>query len=189
MQHLNKENYNTENADAKQPDLISLRGRIDEIDREIVRLYEERMQVTDEVGEYKIRTGRKVYDKDREKAKIEKVRELAHSEFTRKGVTELFSQLMSMSRKRQFAMLEKAGVHGRLPFIEIEDLEDKIIEVEAEIKNILDTNPYLYKWLLKDDTATKRRKQEYLDEIADYEIYSTQLDEVLGMFKIERKLS
>ena len=73
--------------------------------------------------------------------------------------------------------------------IEIEDLEDKIIEVEAEIKNILDTNPYLYKWLLKDDTATKRRKQEYLDEIADYEIYSTQLDEVLGMFKIERKLS
>ena len=129
MQHLNKENYNTENADAKQPDLISLRGRIDEIDREIVRLYEERMQVTDEVGEYKIRTGRKVYDKDREKAKIEKVRELAHSEFTRKGVTELFSQLMSMSRKRQFAMLEKAGVHGRLPFIEIEDLDRENIRV------------------------------------------------------------
>ena len=129
MQHLNKENYNTENADEKQPDLISLRGRIDEIDREIVRLYEERMQVTDEVGEYKIRTGRKVYDKDREKAKIEKVRELAHSEFTRKGVTELFSQLMSMSRKRQFAMLEKAGVHGRLPFIEIEDLDRENIRV------------------------------------------------------------
>ncbi len=83
--------------------------------------------------------------------------------------------------------LQKKGVEE--VDIEIEDLEDKIIEVEAEIKNILDTNPYLYKWLLKDDTATKRRKQEYLDEIADYEIYSTQLDEVLGMFKIERKLS
>ena len=96
-------------AQVQNQDLIKLRSRIDQIDREIVRLYEERMQVTDEVGEFKIRTGRKVYDKDRERAKIETVKGLAHSDFTRKGVAELFSQLMSMSRKRQFAMLEKAG--------------------------------------------------------------------------------
>ena len=142
---MSTENYNAENADRKQPDLISLRDRIDEIDREIVRLYEERMQVTDEVGEYKIRTGKKVYDKDREKAKIEKVRELAHSEFTRKGVTELFSQLMSMSRKRQFAMLEDAGVHGRLPFIEIEDLDRENIRVVFQGEEGTDVgNPGLF---------------------------------------------
>ena len=105
-------------AQVQNQDLTELRSRIDQIDREIVRLYEERMQVTDEVGEFKIRTGRKVYDKDRERAKIETVRGLAHSDFTRKGVAELFSQLMSMSRKRQFAMLEKAGFEVKRMFIQ-----------------------------------------------------------------------
>ena len=116
-------------AQVQNQDLIELRSRIDQIDREIVRLYEERMEVTDQVGEFKIRTGRKVYDKDRERAKIETVRGLAHTEFTRKGVAELFSQLMSMSRKRQFAMLEKAGLPGRTPFIEIDDLDRENIRV------------------------------------------------------------
>ena len=122
---------NTEKREAQQSalDLAELRSRIDEIDRDIVRLYEERMQVTDQVGEFKIRTGRKVYDKDRERAKIETVRELAHTEFSKKGVTELFSQLMSMSRKRQFAMLEKAGLPGRTPFIEIDQLDRENIRV------------------------------------------------------------
>ena len=115
----------TDNTEQRQQnrELDCLRKQIDRIDRELVRLYEERMQAADQVGEFKIRTGRKVYDKERERAKIETVRSLAHSEFSRKGVTELFSQLMSMSRKRQFAMLENAGIPGRTPFIEIEDLE------------------------------------------------------------------
>ena len=122
---------NTEKREAQQSalDLAELRSRIDEIDRDIVRLYEERMQVTDLVGKFKIRTGRKVYDKDRERAKIETVRELAHTEFSKKGVTELFSQLMSMSRKRQFAMLEKAGLPGRTPFIAIDQLDRENIRV------------------------------------------------------------
>lgn len=116
-------------AQVQNQDLTELRSRIDQIDREIVRLYEERMEVTDQVGEFKIRTGRKVYDKDRERAKIETVRGLAHSDFTRKGVAELFSQLMSMSRKRQFAMLEEAGMPGRTPFIEIDNLDRENIRV------------------------------------------------------------
>ena len=122
---------NTNNTDKNTnlPDLEELREEIDRIDLEIVRLYEERMQVSDQVGEYKIRTGRKVYDKDREKVKLEKVRSLAHTEFNKKGITELFSQLMSMSRKRQFAMLEEAGVPGRTPFIEIEALDSENIRV------------------------------------------------------------
>ena len=116
-------------AAMQQTDLDTLRRKIDQIDRQIVSLYEERMQVTDRVGEYKIRTGRKVYDRDRERAKIEAVRGLAHTEFSRKGVTELFSQLMSMSRKRQFAMLEEAGLPGRTPFIEIPELDRKNVRV------------------------------------------------------------
>ena len=40
-------------------DLLQLRGEIDRIDREIVRLFEQRMEVTDEVGRYKIENGKR----------------------------------------------------------------------------------------------------------------------------------
>lgn len=51
--------------------------------------------------------------------------EKASSEFNKKGVRELYEQLMSMSRKLQYQQLVKAGALGRLPFIEIESLDAK----------------------------------------------------------------
>ena len=39
-------------------DLLELRDEIDKIDREIVRLYEERMKISQQVAEYKITTGK-----------------------------------------------------------------------------------------------------------------------------------
>ena len=110
-------------------DLKELRNRIDEIDREIVRMFEERMKVTDEVGAYKVETGRKVFDRERETAKIESVRAMAHGDFNKHGVEELFNQLMSMSRKRQYALLEQKGAGGRLPFIAVDKLELEGIRV------------------------------------------------------------
>lgn len=47
-------------------DLSVLRDRIDDIDRQIVALYEERMKVSEMVGRFKIENGRKVFDKKRE---------------------------------------------------------------------------------------------------------------------------
>ena len=44
-------------------DLMKLRESIDEIDSEIVRLYKERMDISKHVAEYKITTGKKVFDK------------------------------------------------------------------------------------------------------------------------------
>ena len=52
----------------------------------------------------------------------------------------------------------------------IEAIEDKIAIAEEEISNIISTNPYLYKMLLEDAVEITRRKQEYLDEIASYEM-------------------
>lgn len=110
-------------------DLQELRGEIDAIDREIVRLFEDRMRVSTEIGRYKIENGRKVFDKERERQKIAAVKELAHGDFNRHGVEELFDQIMSMSRKKQYAMLEEKGAGGRLPFIMIDDLERENIRV------------------------------------------------------------
>lgn len=103
--------------------LEELRVQLDEIDNEIARLFEERMKVCGEVGEYKIQSGKKVLDKQRENNKLADVASKVNGEFNKKGIQELYTQLMSMSRKLQYQKLVEAGALGRLPFIAIESLE------------------------------------------------------------------
>ena len=104
-------------------DLLTLRGQLDEIDAQIVKLYEERMEISSRVADYKIETGKKVFDKTREEEKLQKVRELTHNEFNAHGVQELFEQIMSASRKLQYSKLSEAGALGRLPFIGVDSLD------------------------------------------------------------------
>ena len=104
-------------------DLTELRGQLDEIDAQIVALYEKRMDVCTEVARYKIDTGKKVFDRVREQEKLAKVKSLTHDEFYGRGVEELFEQIMSVSRKLQYKMLTESGVQGRLPFIGVDELE------------------------------------------------------------------
>lgn len=104
-------------------DLLELRGQLDEIDEKIVALYEERMTISAKVADYKIETGKKVFDKVREEEKLKKVRSLTHDPFNAHGVQELFEQIMSMSRKLQYKKLVEAGSLGRLPFIGVDRLE------------------------------------------------------------------
>ena len=103
-------------------DLTDLREQIDGIDQQIVELYERRMDISRQVAEYKIETGKKVFDKEREEEKLRKVKSLTSDEFSRHGVEELFEQIMSMSRKLQYKMLAEKGSIGRLPFMEVDSL-------------------------------------------------------------------
>ena len=104
-------------------DLQELRRKIDEIDSQIVSLYEQRMDISKEVAEYKIETGKKVFDKVREEEKLRAVKALTHNEFNSLGVEELFEQIMSMSRKLQYRLLTEKGSAGRLPFIGVDTLD------------------------------------------------------------------
>ncbi|MCM1123796.1 MAG: prephenate dehydratase [Eubacterium sp.] len=104
-------------------DLLELRGELDKIDEQIVKLYEERMEISSQVADYKIETGKKVLDKAREEEKLRKVCSLAHNEFNAHGIQELFEQIMSMSRKLQYNKLAESGAHGRLPFIGVDRLD------------------------------------------------------------------
>ena len=104
-------------------DLLQLRDQLDVIDKQIVELYEQRMDVCAQVAEYKIETGKKVFDKEREEQKLRKVKSMTHNEFNSRGVEELFEQIMSMSRKLQYKMLTERGNIGRLPFIGVDKLE------------------------------------------------------------------
>lgn len=104
-------------------DLLELREQIDEIDADIVRLYEKRMEISKQVAEYKIETGKKVFDKTREEEKLRKVKGLTHNDFNSHGIEELFEQIMSMSRKLQYQLLAEHGSTNKLPFIGMDCLE------------------------------------------------------------------
>nr|WP_294492148.1 prephenate dehydratase [uncultured Mediterraneibacter sp.] len=103
--------------------LEELRKRLDKIDDQIAALYEQRMQVCGAVGEYKVKAGRKVFDRQREQEKLSDVSSKVSGDFNKKGIRELYQQLMSMSRKLQYQQLVEAGALGRLPFIRMHDLD------------------------------------------------------------------
>lgn len=109
--------------------LVELREQIDAIDLQIVDLFEQRMKISEEVASYKISNGKKVFDKERERQKITSLKALAHNDFNRHGIEELFQQIMSMSRKLQYQMLAKSGAAGRLPFIAVDDIDRTNIRV------------------------------------------------------------
>lgn len=106
-------------------DLNELRVEIDNVDRQMVELFEKRMDIASRIADYKIANGKKVFDREREIQKIKAVKELAHSDFNKIGVEELFSQLMSVSRKLQYQKLSDVGASGHLPFIPIDSIDKK----------------------------------------------------------------
>ncbi len=104
-------------------DLQDIRQDIDKIDKKIVDLYKERMQLTSEVASYKIATGKQVLDRERELSKLTFLETLADSDFTKHGVRELFEQIMSTSRKKQYQLLTACGKIEDLGFTEIPSLQ------------------------------------------------------------------
>ncbi len=110
-------------------DLLVLRDEIDKIDRQMVELFEKRMEICGQVAEYKINTGKKVLDRERELQKLNTLGTLASSEFNKHGVTELFQQIMAMSRKLQYQLLEQNGVKGRLDFTCVDQIDKTGVRV------------------------------------------------------------
>ncbi len=113
----------------KHLDLMECRNKLDQIDRKIVRLFEERMTVCGDVAQYKIETGKAVYDAGREKQKIAAVRELAGSEFNKQAVQEIFSQLMTISRRFQYGCLAACQKASSAGFTEVGSLKKENVRV------------------------------------------------------------
>lgn len=106
-------------------DLLELRDEIDVIDKQIVDLYQQRMVIAAQVAEYKIETGKKVFDKERENSKLDTLTALGDTAFNKHGIRELFEQIMSMSRKRQYQLLTEHGMYEKPDFEEVETLDYK----------------------------------------------------------------
>lgn len=101
-------------------DLQMSREKIDKIDDEILKLFEERMNIAKDVAEYKITVGKQVYDRTREMEKLEKLRNKAENTFNEHGVEELFSQIMAISRKLQYTLV--SGLNDDIVYEEQEKL-------------------------------------------------------------------
>ena len=156
-------------------DLLELRGQLDEIDQQIVALYEKRMDVCKKVAEYKISTGKKVFDRQREQEKLAKVKSLTHNEFNGLGVEELFEQIMSVSRKLQYRMLKENGVQGRLPFIGVDSLDVENARVVFQGADGAYSQAAMQKYFGKDVNSfhvdTFREAMEAIDEgAADFAV-------------------
>ena len=103
-------------------DLLQLRDQIDQVDRQLVELFEKRQDICRSVAQYKIENHKKVLDREREAQKLQTVQQLASTDFNRHGVRDMFAQLMAVSRKLQYQILAENGQSLKLPFEQIDGL-------------------------------------------------------------------
>ena len=111
-------------------DLKDIRNRIDEVDGELITLFQKRMDIVKKVAEYKISNDMQVLDSEREHQLIAKRLSEAAPEY--KGYTrEFLEALLAVSRKMQHDIMGEAprrrtiskkeaaycGVSGRARFI------------------------------------------------------------------------
>ncbi len=156
-------------------ELSECREKIDEIDRQIVALYEERMKVSESVADYKLTHGMNVLDKTREQEKIDSVKALTHSEFNSLGIEELYNHIMSISRKRQYAMMNERGIKGRLPFMPIDGIDKKDVRVVFQGTDGAYSQEALFEYFGRDvhtfHVDTFRDAMSVIDEgLADYAV-------------------
>ena len=112
--------------DKKQiPSLEESRAAIDRIDRELVKLFCERMAVSADVAEYKRAVGKPVTDSARERALLCKVSELAGEEME-EHVRTLYSTVLSLSKAYQHERLNTAS------------------KLESQIKTAMAETPYAF---------------------------------------------
>ncbi len=88
--------------------LEECRQAIDRIDREIVRLFEERMSVAQDVAAWKIAHDLPVLDASREQQVLAARRAMLENPELAEAVTALYECIMAQSRKAQTALLNAA---------------------------------------------------------------------------------
>lgn len=103
-------------------DLQEIRNEIDCVDRELVKLFEKRMELTTNVAKYKIETGKKVLDPEREQQKLAAIEQLVSNEMNKRSINEIFTQIMANSRKYQYMLLETMGQTLREDYEALDEL-------------------------------------------------------------------
>lgn len=82
-------------------DLQDLRKQINEIDEQMLGLFEKRMAIASQVADYKIKNGLPVFQSDREKEIIQRVRNNV-SDGLENGAEVLYNTIMDISKSQQY---------------------------------------------------------------------------------------
>lgn len=90
------------------------RNKIDNIDKEIVKLFEERMNTVIEIAKIKKENNMEVLDSTRENIVIEKVKSYLENKELEEYLVEFFLELMKISKKYQKEIIEKDWKLGLL---------------------------------------------------------------------------
>lgn len=90
-----------------EDELILLRKQISEADTRLIRIFTERMSLSEKVASYKIKTGKPIFDPEREKAVINRVTECAGVKFYR-DAEKLYTLILELSRARQAMLISES---------------------------------------------------------------------------------
>ena len=85
------------------------RDQIDTIDRQLADLFQQRMDVVDKVGQYKLARHLPVLDAKREQEVLAAKAALARDEAMSADLAALFENLMAVSRRRQRKLIQETG--------------------------------------------------------------------------------
>lgn len=99
-------------------DLQKIRKDIDKVDKELLELFEYRIVLSHKVADYKRDNNLPVYDPVREEEKLNHLRSIVKNQKNGDGITNLFSQIMAISRQVQYNELAH---YQELGFARVDD--------------------------------------------------------------------
>ena len=88
-------------------ELENLRERIDTIDKELIALFEERMNVVNDIAEYKIKNNLPIINQNREDIVISKVKAIVKNNDYTDSAIDFIKDIMEISKKFQQKLISE----------------------------------------------------------------------------------
>lgn len=148
--------------------LMKIRQNLDEIDMELMALLNQRMELSEQVARYKLENNKPVLDHEREEEKLSSVAKMADTKFNEKAARALFAQLMSMSRKLQYTLMEQNETKESAQFFPVDRLVKEGARVVYQGIEGAYSQEALYRYFGRDTSSSNVSSwREAMEEIAD----------------------
>ncbi len=124
-------------------DLSKIREEIDRVDKQLLELFEYRMGLSLKVADYKKGKDMPVYDPAREEEKLTVLKEMVKNREHTEAISDLFKQIMLLSRRVQYSVLKSFGDLGFSP------VDNFVADGETKIAYYGETGSYTEQAMLE----------------------------------------